>query len=431
MKHFKHLVFILFLCTLITGNKIVRPEAAEAAQNISREEFLQMVVEALGIQIDAEDTTPYITAALEHGIITKWTFGTDYKKSLSRSDAAVILARADEYLYEETVSDALIEFLIDSRISDIEKAGEARRPYIAKCFQLGYLVGRSDGLYTKTRTFQPAGKISRTTAALLVERLLDISKREPMTKDGQLIRTTNLPDYADKYEYILDSFPNEFYDWDFYFMSFRNNGQKKYLMDDYKEIERWAYPRSIKAYSSKQKYWYYNINKQETVYDKELFDNCKYKWVQNVEDYLKLAFNVDYRTLKTDKEWIDGMKNVIVQEGSYERKLEKYINAAVKNKTIIECDKVAADISSIYAYSGQYVVRCYVHYRINSAITIDRSEDFVSPILYGGYWGTAYLLNYKEGEWRDGYFDVEVTQDTENLGVTYCNFCDTEYIKTE
>ena len=161
----------------------------------------------------------------------------NYQKPLSKSDAAVVLVRADEYLYGKTVTDKQIEQIINFRISDIDKVSKARRSYIARCYQLGYLIGHSDGTYMKTRTFQPSQKISMSTAKLLVERLLDISKRERMSEDGQLIRTTNLPRYANKYEYILESFPNEYYDWDFYFMGLENHeGEKAYLTENFKEF---------------------------------------------------------------------------------------------------------------------------------------------------------------------------------------------------
>lgn len=414
---------------IIGSNKEITLRAEDI---ISREEFLGMIIKALGIQVDLKSEHPYYITALKHKIITKETFGENYQKPLSKSDAAVVLVRADEYLYGKTVTDKQIEQIINFRISDIEKVTKARRSYIARCYQLGYLVGNSDGTYRKTRTFQPSQKISVSTAKLLVERLLDITKRERMSQDGQLIRTTNLPRYADKYEYILESFPNEYYDWDFYFMGLENHeGQKAYLTENFKEFAEWCYPKNIKQYCSSAKRNYFNINKNEIVYDKELYENCKEQWIKNVEKYLQLAFNVDYRTLKTDKKWFEEMKRVVIPDKTYVKKLNKYIDAAIKNKTIIECDKVAADVSGIYYYMGQYVVRCYVHYRINSALLIERSEDFISPILYGGHLGTAILENYKEGEWRDGYFDVEVSKFAENLGVEYCNFLDLLYVCTE
>lgn len=68
-----------------------------------------------------------------------------------------------------------------------------------------------------------------------------------------------------------------------------------------------------------------------------------------------------------------------------------------------------------YGYEGEYLIRCYVHYRIVSSK--------VPPVLdeWGGkVWGpyncvlyskTSYtdLENYKLGVWVDGIFDVSIS----------------------
>ena len=84
---------------IIASNKGVILRAADI---ISREEFLEMIIEALGIQIDLKSEHPYYMAALKQKIITKETFGENYQKPLSKSDAAVVLVRADEYLWKNS-----------------------------------------------------------------------------------------------------------------------------------------------------------------------------------------------------------------------------------------------------------------------------------------------------------------------------------------
>lgn len=430
----KKMIIIIGMTCIICSLNTFSIIAKGATNYITRYEFLKMVIEELKLSVDKTLENPYLAAAIEHGLISKSTFGKENNKALTRSDAAIVLTNAHQYLYEESVNDNLIKLVMSSRISDINKIkNNTRKKFMAKAFALGYITGNSDGKYSRTRTLNPNGKVTKKTAELFIERLLNPASRTKMTEDAQVIRTKNLPKYADKYEYILDSFPNEFYDWDFYFMRFeKQDGTKLYLTDDYEEGISWAYPKSIKEYGTKKVY-YTDIKTQELMYGTtlELLENCKESWLKNVEDFLNLVFNVNYKTLSLNNKWYNSVWSLVDETNRTKFVLDTYIKAAVENKTIIECDKVIVDSSAIYCYNGLYMVRCYVHYKINSAKSIKIREDLVSPLIFDGYNGNTYIMNYKQGEWRDGYFDIEVATQSDNLGVRSAILCDDLYCMTE
>lgn len=408
----------IILCVIIMLSlSVVNPNAAQASYSyITRGYFVKLVCQEIGITAKGTTNQAYINAAIEHGIITKSTF-SDYQRNVSKADAAVILVNAHESLYGNTLSEELIHTILEKRISDVDKLPEYRRIYFAKAYAYGYIKGTSDGSYTTSRTFKPSQKISKATALSFIEMLKDESKRSKITEDGQLIRTTNLPKFAKFYSYVLASFPNEFYDWEFQFMKGCETRYKdgkayyvsNYALGKYKEGYDFAYPSSVRDYRKRD--FIYNLPDGTKT---NLEGKIEYNWTMwesNITKYLWNVFNVDYRTLETNNVWYDAVTTTGAPYDDHvyvNNFVKKYIDVAKKNKTIIECDKLAFDRSGIYEGLYGTYLRVYVHYRIKSSL--NNEQVLVSPLAFTFETYSDYT-NVKLGEWRNGYYDIYLGDD--------------------
>ncbi|MFV0343881.1 MAG: S-layer homology domain-containing protein, partial [Anaerocolumna sp.] len=221
MKHSKkcrNLSLLLVIVILFSGVLLPTPPIANAAVSSSSKikvsDFIRIVVQATGLTIDEGKSSPYLSAAMTAGIVKTGDF-KDYKAYLTRTDTAVILNRADEYLYGDTLDSKLLTIVLEERISDISKITKSKREAVAKVYAKGYMKGYSNGYYIKSREFRGNDYMTITGARGAVAMLKDSKKRAQISPDGQLIRTTNLPKNAKDYEYILTTYPNSFYEMKF------------------------------------------------------------------------------------------------------------------------------------------------------------------------------------------------------------------------
>ncbi len=385
---------------------------------ITRGEFIKLVCKEIGITAQGTTDQAFINAAMEQGIITKNTF-TDYQRQVSKVDAAVVLVNAHENLYGNTLSNELIQTILEKRITDINKLPEYRRLSFAKAYAYGYIKGSSDGSYTTSRTFKPTQKISKVTALSFIDMLKDESKRSKITEDGQLIRTTNLPKFAKFYPYVLASYPNAFYDWEFRFMKrcrtlWNEDGSNYYdyyyANGEYKDGIDYAFPATVENYNNKS---FKFVLPDGTNLDYAGMINYNWPiWENNISEYLWNVFNVDYRTLAINQDWYSAVKKTssyYLKSNVYlENYIKEYISLAIKNKTIIECDKIAFDKSGIYKDVYGTNIRVYVHYKIISSI--DNNTTSISPLAFT-FNSSPDFRNVKLGEWRKGYFDICLISD--------------------
>lgn len=418
-KFKRSIVSVLLLVTFISHVTFSTPKNVEGATRyITRESFVTLVMKELKFEVDEKSSKhPYMDAAIRAGIISKSTFGAKYSYQLTKSDAAVILVNADEYLHGVTVKEELINTIIKERISDIASVSNARRTYIAKAYALGYLKGSSNGVYSRNRSIKAWDKVSTSTAKSLVTMINDKSKRSKITEDGQLIRTTNLPEFSKYYSYILDSFPNEYYDWEFKYMRMKSSGKPLYGTSKWVDLKDYASPKDFIKIGDGKAVWY-NYNSRYKVSVKDIYDLCADKWQTNAEKYLNLVFNVNYKTLKNDKDWYKGIMETHWQYGNEDfkeyKRLDSYIEAAINNKTIVESKYIGIDKSSIYMCMDSIYIRAHVQYRILSSENLERVA--LSPIIFTNY-TYPNLDNIKLGEWRDCYLDIQVRSDYESCGI--------------
>lgn len=361
-----------------------------ASKNITVKDFIKSLVINLDLDISKELSEPYIMAAIKAGILKSTDFNNEFSAYITRTDAAVLLNRADEYLNRNTIDDQLLAVVLKSRISDIKKVPTDKREDVAKCYVKGIIKGYSNGYYIKNRSFKGSEYLTMSSAKAYINLLNNISKRAKLSPDGMLIRTTNLPKNANSYEYILECYPNEFYEKKFEFM-FRSDWSKKIKDDEY-----YCYPVDMKNKTFKN--WY-----DEWPLSEEM-DEHLYGWCEMAEKYLNYVFNVDYRTV--DDYWIDGLGSLYARSNLSEIDAIKkyYIGKIKENKVIVESSIIAVEPSTFYEDSD-YCVRAYVRYRI-SAKDINVKQ---SKLIYTQY---PVLDDLKNGEWREGIFDIRF--DTNN-----------------
>jgi hypothetical protein len=373
------LVIAIIAATIIVPSSFKSATAATGSK-IKLYNFIKLVVQATGVEVD----TTYLEAALKAGIVKEGDF-TDYSKYTTRTDAAVILNRADEYLEGDKVDAELLALILSSRISDIKKIESDKREAVAKIYAKGFIKGYSNGYYIKSREFRGSEYMTTSGAKGVVMMLKDTRKRAKLSPDGQLIRMTNLPKNASKYEYILETYPNSFYE-----MKFQYQDVKYYYKP--KELIDYASPARFKNIS------FHGGNMQNVL------DKYKDTWLERVETDLTYRLNVDYRTI--DNKWINTLRSVYTQHGdAYSDKritddIKDYVKVVKKNKIIIQSKVISVEPSTLYKM-GCYYVRAYVKFRITYAGT-----KLVADDLIGGDY--VYMPQLKKDTWYEGVYDIEL-----------------------
>ena len=357
-------------------------QTVEAAGFIKVNTFVKLIVTELNLPTDSSSREPYIEAAKVAGIIKEDDFDK-YTAYLTRTDLAVLANRADEYLNGDKIDNKLLSFVLEKRISDIKKVAPGKREAVAKVFAKGIIKGYSNGYYIQNRSFKGSEYVTTSTAKAVISLVKSPSKRAKISPDGMLIRTTNLPKHADKYEYILECYPNKFYERQFEFMRMENWKEKR--NPDY-----YAYPVEMRTEMFKN--WY-----DEWPLSQEM-DKHLYEWSALVENYLNYVFNVDYRTV--DNAWVKGLAATYARSNlNMEDMINKYyIPYIKKNHVIIESSIIADEPSTMYK-DTDYCMRVYIKYRITANdIAVKQNR-----LIYAQY---PALNNLKSGVWRTGIFDI-------------------------
>lgn len=379
-KRWIHLVAAM---VILATTLIIPVQPANASVNyIKVDTFVKTLATMMNFDISQSSSEPYIEAVMATGILKEGDF-REYSSYITRTDAAVLLNRADEYLHENTLEASLLKSVLEKRISDLNKIAETKREDVAKCVAKGIIKGYSNGYYIKTRSFKGSGYVTGSSAKAMIKLVLNPDKRARLSPDGLLIRTTNLPKNADKYDYILACYPNSFYEKKFEFM----------LSDDWetkRNPDYYAYPVEMKNETFKN--WYSEWPLKDEM-DKHLYD-----WEALAEKYLQYVFNVDYRTV--DDEWIEGLGDLYTKSNLNEADDIRtyYIGKMKANHVVVESSIITVEPSTFYE-DTDYCMRAYVKYRI---IADDLSVK-QSKLIYAQY---PYLKGLKSGVWREGVFDI-------------------------
>ena len=353
----------------------------------------------------------------------------NYKKKITLAGALYILSRADELANGTIVTAETIEFCIENRIGDIGKVKKKERAGEAEGYIRGFVKGTAK-TYSHTRTLKGHKKLTIGNARKLVDMLYDTSKRCTLSPDFQVTRTTKLPRNSELYPYILGSFPNSYYETGFNGMSNKNFFDTGVGLgaDTLKERMKrlsftFVFPYELEEFN-KLEYPGTDFPYENQVFT-ETYRNAivPNEMVASSEEFYRYALNVDYRTIESDKEWLSVMEKYLT--GS---EIKDYISHCKENKTVIECDLVSADRSSVYWYSGEYQCKVYAHVRIISDIptemgkTMGTDQDkygYLYPVKRGYEPGVLYTrsvlgpmyLDYKLGDWVDLYLNTSGSAD--------------------
>lgn len=395
------LVIILIMAlSLVIPQK---PVEAATNSNIRIYNFIKLLVPAAGIDIDTSQSNPYLKAAMDTGIVKEGDF-EDYKAYLTRIDAALLLNRADEYLHGDTVDKVLLQTVIAKRISDIKKIPAGKREAVAKIYSKGFIVGKSNGMYVQNRSFNGNDYLAAGDAKKVLGLLNNVKDRAKISPDGQLIRTKNLPKNAKDYPYILEAFPNSFYEMKFSYQRVESNYERKEGKD---------YARPV------------NINQRMNVFETDSYGRCIYlnDWIKKVEDNLKCRLNVDYHNI--DISWLNGLRETyfIYQTEASNKKttddIKKYISYVKQNKIIIKSSKISVEPSTIY-YDKSFWVRSYVKFKISYSGDEQPQNKlfFVQQFIR--------LKDINKNKWFVGVYDIGLaTANGSSNGSDYAVFDDT------
>lgn len=412
MKNFIKKALLILLTILMVGESSITSITASAASKDSKitvNEYLKLLSGATKIEVNSTDKNPYVAAALKGGLIKEGEF-TSYNGSIKKEDAAVIANRADELLHGTTYDEDLYKQIkTKKRLSDLGSVTKSKQDSVIKVFSKGIMIGASNGLYTHSRKFNGKEALTTSEAKALVARVKTPSKRRKLSPDGQLIRTTNLPKgnkkqtfpkptkelpyqikhyptYKD-YPYILESFPNAFYE-NIFLYSRGISGKKKVELKDY------ASPVKL----LKKKYF----NEERGYLLKDVLDNHLDDWTKKAEVNLKTRLNVDYR--KIDNEWINKLRKTYYVYGdaasdkSRTNDIKEYVTKVKKNKVIVK-GTVSVEPSTLY-YDNGYYMRAYIKFKVVNAANMNvKKEDLI-------YDGIMFLPDIKKGKWVEAYVDV-------------------------
>lgn len=376
----KGISLLLAIVILATTIFIPTPVGASAATSskIKLYNFIKLAVQATGLEVE----TTYLNAALKAGIVKEGDF-SDYSKYTTRTDAAVILNRADEYLHGDKVDTEFLTLVLSSRISDIKQIDADKREAVAKIYAKGFVKGYSNGYYIKSREYRGSEYMTTAGAKNVISMLKDTKKRAKLSPDGQLIRTTDLPKNAKQYPYILETYPNTFYEMKFMYQNTEYS---------YKPVEGKNYASPIKVSSTMG--WLETDSDGKCVYVDD--------WIKKIELNLKTRLNVDYRTV--DSTWLNNLRSTYFVFNNAELDkdttddIKEYIQTVKKNKIVIKSSIIAVEPSSMY-YDMGYMVRVYVKFKVS--FTGDKMNQ--DDLFYGR---TMKMYNLRKDTWFTGVYDI-------------------------
>lgn len=416
----------------LADKKSPTPTPLPVSDVMDANDFYKALVEKAGFSIDTGKSDPYSAALLSKGIITSSEV-REKGEYFTNQEIAKMLYNTANVLGISGDSEVIAEAKSRDRISDKSLIGPGMMDAVYFCFGSGIMPGVSDGEYSHTRSFEPKGKTHEAEALVYIERLFDKSKRVPMSPDAQVIRTTNLPAQAKIYPYILESFPNEYYDANYQYMYNYTIDDRTYpdLMEINKFMVEWCTPNTIEEYAVAQPdrcKWFNSTDNYlgyEKVSAKFIADRYRDQWEEQARRYLELILNFDYRTVRSDTEWQEEVKNLNnfytgfkqgYATGSYAGKngidtwMENFLDCAEQYRTVVECSEIDFDMSTLFyseciSEQAPFTIRVHLKYRITTEaesglyFTVD---DMVLPTHFRGI--ETQFDSF--GEWKDMYVEL-------------------------
>lgn len=309
--------------------------------------------------------------------------------NMTREEAAVWVCKEMEKRGEK-VNEALLEKVKEEkRLSDLSRINKKNREAVLLAYHWGIIAGQKNGAYSKDRSFKGSSKLTKTEWKEIKKRVEQPKKRLKLSPDGQLCRTTKLPANSKKFPYILDSYPNSYYEGTFDYEWYE--GKKLVEGKDYND------PANINKTAF--------INWKTSYPMKEVRGKYEDIWEQKIKENLEARINVDYRKLGGDYKWLNRLRNTYYIHNDPEldervtRKIEAYMDGIKKNKVIIR-GTVDMDSSSLYKSVFGYFMRAHIKFKVVSAEKLPAKQ---TELLYGEH---INLKNLKKGVWKEAIVDI-------------------------
>ncbi len=402
-----------------------KPTVTPKPTKVKAEYFYEELAKICGLNPDDP-----VEALKENGIIPA---GIDTDKVV-REDAFVVMMNAYDFLGLPS-DNSMVKTVTDfERLSDIGKLTATEKAAAYYMFANGIVEGVSDGEFTRTRSIKPKDSLSKEDTDLYLKRMIGMADRFVLSPDGQVTRKSDIRN-MDLYPYILECIPDSFYTRAFQAMGMISGETGKSLYESGEvSSDGTVWVDGGGNYASPVMYRkMYGPNGTSAVRHHVLDSVASEKILESaVEEYLMKAFNVDYRTTPNDAEWKNYMlemcrgldtnhPNEIVDfDRDY---IDSYLRIMKNNHTVIECDMVRAEASTLHDYYGDVYIRCYVHYRVKSYDSAEpvwvEEENMIGDVdpllcnLTPMNYPMVRLLDLEEGEWREGYFDIRINGDAE------------------
>jgi hypothetical protein len=432
----RHHIIILILLT-VSLSFLNSNQTAHANEGVSVEKFLREFLERSGLEVVADvlDLEQIIIKYENLGILMEDDF-EDYTHNITRQECALILGRYLIYS-GETIDNNLRSTLISNkRLSDYEYINKKYREYAMDAFTAGIMPGDSNGYGMKSRKFAPEKEMSASEISSVILALIDLDKRRTFSNDGQLIRTTDLPVNHEDFPYILETYPNSFYEMKYEFMMYHGFSEKwvkdyftvNYLKKNYsyskyidingrmwyqtdKEIEKPYNTFCTPAMIKNNAYDFYCYSDFESDFEitsyftdfNSIYSYFEEDWCKVINDYLSLKYNVDYSTI--DSKWAEKMNKVSCSPDS---QAADYIKRVKKNKTKIESKVISVEPSTFYYHCSSKFIRAYVKFRVTSGISLFENTLFYEDVpLAKSMYRTGEKL--KKNHWYTIPIDVPIS----------------------
>lgn len=345
-------------------------ETMEAFPHSFVENISSIKTDLLGEYHVSADDAVYLAQAVQMGLIRPERFSNFYR-DIKLCEAASIMVAAERLLYcnDPTIRTVFpaeeIDRVIEERISDAYRISSSEvREEFATAYMMGYISGESNGLYSDSRTCSPKKKPSSSELRSMIAMLTDRSLRSTLSPDWKVCRTdiSDMPATACLYPYILDSYPNSYYETGFPAdgVSTLAEGFKNWkpLSERISDTGREAYRANSSNFILPCEMTSF-LNDDSGLGMGEEYKQLDTYFADEAAEYYRHLLNVDYRTIRNDEEWKEYMLRFRTEEY-----LDHYIDQCELNHTVIECDIAAADHSGVYYADNMYRCKVYVHMRV-------------------------------------------------------------------
>ena len=376
----------------VTGKEVALAADSNKTRTISVSAFMRKLEKAAG---------------LKKGILAEVNKVENGKEAVTWRQAVVFLNQAEEWKNGADYDEGLYQQIVEKkRLTGLKGLSKEEKLAARLCFTKGLITGESKGDYSQSREFCGKDKVTVGEAHKMLVRLKDVSKRAELSPDGQLLRTTKLPDNHEKYEYILEAFPNEFYERKLYYEMVTYYYEPVNLVN-------YACPKDIKKKKTISPY-------VESGTFEEMYERYSGDWIETISNNLECRFNFDYRNI--DENWLNKLASTYIcdDDAEYNKRvvdcIKEYVVTAKKNHVVIKTDKIVVEPSAMYYAKGEYFVRCYVKFKISADEIYPAKEGKLNrqhELLFSRQ-NCVCLENLKGGEWYEMSIDVPVRQTAGN-----------------